>query len=413
MLFLNPDTEIVDGTFGELVALLDERPRSGSPACASSPADGALWPTIRRFPSAARALGEALGSERWPVRPRWAGERVLDLDAYEREGECDWTSGSFMLARREALLSAGLLDERFFIYSEEPDLCLRIKRAGWEIRHLPEMTIVHHAGKGGVRPRMVAQDAFARRQYAHKHFAQPGRTAYLGRFLPATPCAPSRRGSRMIRGPAARPHAPRSARCWAEPSRPSAHRHRRRLAISAAASLGSVYSSRPVSRAEIAVWIRVSPASKRGSQPSSRRALLVSISTGVARAVAHSSCGETKERRPATAVPTPSAGPRHPDRAPAERAGDVGDLDLALAGEVVGAGLALARDRGGEGRATSSWWTSWSGTPASGRIGRSSGSRSSTCRRRRGAGSPSRAAPTICSISIVARGPATMQGRKT
>lgn len=81
------------------------------------------------------------------------------------------------------MLSSGLLDERFFIYCEETDLCLRIKRAGWKIRHLPSMTIVHHAGKGGVRPKMVAQDAFARRQYAAKHFSQPTRAAYLGAVL--------------------------------------------------------------------------------------------------------------------------------------------------------------------------------------------------------------------------------------
>ena len=71
VLFLNPDTEIVEGTFGELVELLDARAAmSGWPACASSP------PTARSGrPSAAsraptRALGEALGSERWPVHPR-------------------------------------------------------------------------------------------------------------------------------------------------------------------------------------------------------------------------------------------------------------------------------------------------------------------------------------------------------
>ena len=57
-----------------------------------------------------------------------------------------------MFARREAVLSAGLFDERFFLYSEEPDLCLRIKRAGWSIRHLPAMTILHHAGKAGMPP---------------------------------------------------------------------------------------------------------------------------------------------------------------------------------------------------------------------------------------------------------------------
>ena len=94
--------------------------------------------------------------------------------------ECDWTSGSFMLARREALLGAGLLDERFFIYSEEPDLCMRIKRDGWQVRHLPQMTIVHHAGKGGVRPKMVAQDAYTRKQYAHKHMSPAQRRLYLG-----------------------------------------------------------------------------------------------------------------------------------------------------------------------------------------------------------------------------------------
>jgi N-acetylglucosaminyl-diphospho-decaprenol L-rhamnosyltransferase len=178
-LLLNPDTEIVEGTFGELVDLLDARPQTGLAGVRQIAADGTLWPTIRRFPSVTRALGEALFSERWPVKPAWAGERVLDWSAYEREGECDWTSGSFMLARREALLSAGLLDERFFLYCEEPDLCMRIKGAGWQVRHLPQMTIVHHAGKDGVRPRMVAQDAYARKQYAQKHFGPVYRGLYL------------------------------------------------------------------------------------------------------------------------------------------------------------------------------------------------------------------------------------------
>jgi N-acetylglucosaminyl-diphospho-decaprenol L-rhamnosyltransferase len=178
-LLLNPDTEIVAGSFGELIELLDARPQVGLAGVRQLTGDGTLWPTIRRFPSVSRALGEALRSEHWPARGSWAGERVLDRDAYEREVTCDWTSGSFMLARREALLSAGLLDERFFIYSEEPDLCLRVKRAGWEVRHLPQMTIVHHAGKGGLRPRMVAQDAYARRQYAQKHFGRVRRGLYL------------------------------------------------------------------------------------------------------------------------------------------------------------------------------------------------------------------------------------------
>jgi GT2 family glycosyltransferase len=179
-LLLNPDTVILDGTFAELIATLDAAPELGLAGVRQVDAEGALLPTIRRFPNAARALGEALASERWPRRPHWAGERVLDSDVYTRAHDCDWTAGSFMLIRREALLSAGVLDERFFLYSEETDLCLRIKRAGWRIQHLPLMTIRHHAGKAGARPALVAQDALSRKLYARKHLAPLHRGLFLG-----------------------------------------------------------------------------------------------------------------------------------------------------------------------------------------------------------------------------------------
>jgi GT2 family glycosyltransferase len=177
-LFLNPDTEVLDGTFEELVEALDRRPSVGLAGVRQLTPDGKLFPTVRRFPSAVRALGEALCSERLPFSSPWLGERELRLDRYERELDCDWTSGSFMIARREALESAGCMDERFFIYSEEPDLCLRMKRAGWDVRHLPLMTILHYADKAGPNPRMAAQDAYARLQYAHKHLTRAHRAAY-------------------------------------------------------------------------------------------------------------------------------------------------------------------------------------------------------------------------------------------
>jgi N-acetylglucosaminyl-diphospho-decaprenol L-rhamnosyltransferase len=182
VLFLNPDTEILEGTFGELVAELDRRPEVGLVGVRQVTPDGELWPTIRRFPTPLRHLLESLGSEHLPWRGSWLGERELDLEAYERETPCDWTSGSFMLARREAVLAAGLMDERFFIYCEEPDLCLRITRAGWEIRHLPTMTILHHAGRSGYAVQFIAQEAYARRQYMTKHFPPVRRGAAIAAY---------------------------------------------------------------------------------------------------------------------------------------------------------------------------------------------------------------------------------------
>ena len=56
-------------------------------------------------------------------------------------------------------------------------LCLRIKQAGWEVRHLPDLTILHHAGKAGWNPRVEAQGAYAKQQYMRKHFSFPRRLA--------------------------------------------------------------------------------------------------------------------------------------------------------------------------------------------------------------------------------------------
>jgi GT2 family glycosyltransferase len=177
VLFLNPDTEIVKGTFAELLGRMDESPRVGLAGCRQVGPDGQLHFTMRRFPTATRLLMEGLGSERWPVKASWAGQRILDADLHAQEFDADWTTGSFMLCRREALESAGWLDERLFLYSDDPDLALRIKRAGWTVRHLPQMEIVHHAKKMGWSERGFAQYAYAHRVYFDKHYGRVGARA--------------------------------------------------------------------------------------------------------------------------------------------------------------------------------------------------------------------------------------------
>jgi len=183
VLFLNPDTEILEGTFEGLVKALDDRRDVGLVGVRQIDAEGRLDTTIRRFPNLIRGLGDALSAEHVSRRPKCLGERELYLDAYDREVECDWTSGSFMLARREAIESAGYFDERFFMYSEETDLCRRIVDAGWGIRHLPSMTILHYGAKAGVDPGIESLNAHSRLLYAQKHFSPVHRALYYGALL--------------------------------------------------------------------------------------------------------------------------------------------------------------------------------------------------------------------------------------
>jgi N-acetylglucosaminyl-diphospho-decaprenol L-rhamnosyltransferase len=179
VLFLNPDTEILDGSLSDLIDWMDAHPAVGLVGVRQVDGEGRLDMTIRRFPNALRALGDALSAEHVPWRPGWLGERELDPAAYDREVDCDWTSGSFMLARREAIESAGFLDERFFMYSEETDLCRRIRSAGWGVRHLPSMTILHYGAQVGIDPTIESLSAYNRIAYAGKHFSPVHRVFYF------------------------------------------------------------------------------------------------------------------------------------------------------------------------------------------------------------------------------------------
>jgi GT2 family glycosyltransferase len=184
VLFLNPDTEFLAGGLAELVAALDHRPHIALAGVRQLGAGGELAPSIRRFPSTPNTVAEALGVERIPLLRRFLGERVLAAARYDRETGCDWTSGSFMLARTEALRACGGFDERFFLFSEETDLCWRLKQEGWEVVHLPQVTIRHFESERSATPRMEAQSAYARLQFARKHLPRvaPYRLAMALRY---------------------------------------------------------------------------------------------------------------------------------------------------------------------------------------------------------------------------------------
>ena len=175
VLLVNPDIEVTEGRLDQLLHVLAENRAVGLVGVRQVGPDGELQYTIRRFPSALRWLGEALASESWPIRSDLFGERELSREAYGHPVVCDWTAGSFMLARRAALTAVGGLEEGYFLYCEEPDLCLRLHRAGWRVEHRPELTVVHHGGNEASDPRHAAQLAYAKRLYMEKHFSWPGR----------------------------------------------------------------------------------------------------------------------------------------------------------------------------------------------------------------------------------------------
>ena len=171
VLLLNPDVEIEHGTLAELVAALDERIEVGIASVLQRGSDGRLLPSIRRFPTPARDLGEALGAARVPLLRRMQ-ELDDEYERYTQERSVDWLVGAFLIARREAVQDVGPMDEGFFLYSEEIDWCHRFRQHGWDIRHFPFAAVIHHGGDSE-RPELVAQLSSSRLRFAYKHFARP------------------------------------------------------------------------------------------------------------------------------------------------------------------------------------------------------------------------------------------------
>ncbi len=146
VLVLNPDTEITGDALAKLVAFADGHPDVAMAVPQLLNADGTIQSSRRRFPTLLTALFESTWLEPWAPGRLLKHYHVLDQpnDAIQ---EVDWVTGAAMLVRREAIDEVGLLDEGFFMYSEELDWCRRISEAGWRIVYVPTAQVVHYGGK--------------------------------------------------------------------------------------------------------------------------------------------------------------------------------------------------------------------------------------------------------------------------
>jgi len=147
VLFLNPDTEVVGDALATMVHYMDDHPDVGALGPLLRYPDGSVQSSRRRFPTLGTALFESTLLELWWPGNPWARRYRMADWPDDVEQEVDWVVGACLLARREVLDQVGGFDEGFFMYSEEMDLCRRIKAAGWRVVYLPSAQVIHHEGK--------------------------------------------------------------------------------------------------------------------------------------------------------------------------------------------------------------------------------------------------------------------------
>lgn len=153
VVLVNPDSRVDASFFDRMEEFLAGHPSAGIVGPRILDADGGLQLSARREVSMISGL---LG--RTSILTRLFPKSSLvrsQFPATVGAGEptpVDWVSGACMAIRRRVTERIGLLDERFFMYFEDADLCRRAREAGFGVFYVPGITVVHDAG-GSTRSR--------------------------------------------------------------------------------------------------------------------------------------------------------------------------------------------------------------------------------------------------------------------
>lgn len=141
VLLLNDDTLVNGTSLDAMVDYLDTHPKVGAVGGRLLNPDGSFQAAGNSFPSLLEEflITTRLGNLIWPNYP--------DRDYPNQETPVDWIGSACLLLRRQALDQVGLLDETYFIYGDETDLQYRLKKAGWQVVYLPNVTTIHYGGR--------------------------------------------------------------------------------------------------------------------------------------------------------------------------------------------------------------------------------------------------------------------------
>jgi len=171
LLLLNADTVVLEHALDALVAFMDGRPKAGIAGSLLLSPQGAPQGSPFRFPGIASELDRGL---RLGVVSRLLSPYVA-VPKTQEPRRVDWVSGASMILRRAMLEEIGLLDEGLYTYFDDPDICLRAARSGWETWFVPQSRVIHLEGATtGVADRRIEnrRPAYwfqARRRYFLKH----------------------------------------------------------------------------------------------------------------------------------------------------------------------------------------------------------------------------------------------------
>lgn len=181
VLLLNPDTEVPDGQLPALVRAL----QADAAAAAAGPrlvdAEGRPELSFGPMISPWGEFTQRRLMRAYEARAPWAVRRVAALTA--QGGRRDWVSGACLLAWRADLDAVGLLDERYFMYTEDVDLCAAFRARGRRVQFVPTVTVRHLRGRSAAGAPAATEARRRQSQLAFYRKHHPGWAPVLAWWL--------------------------------------------------------------------------------------------------------------------------------------------------------------------------------------------------------------------------------------
>jgi GT2 family glycosyltransferase len=147
LFLLNPDTIIHPQSLDNLIKVLDEKPTAGACGPRFIDTDGKTHSSVGYLPTFRSLLyGKTFFRSLGIFRSHYK-KLTANKFNYDRQSEVEQLSGAALMVNRSVINEIGLMDENFFLYYEDVDLCLRIRKAGWKIVYVPDAVITHIGGK--------------------------------------------------------------------------------------------------------------------------------------------------------------------------------------------------------------------------------------------------------------------------
>jgi GT2 family glycosyltransferase len=143
VLVLNPDTYFLSNTVDVIRRLFDQQPKLGVAGLKLINPDGSLQYSARRFYSLPDILARRTSLGKLAPMRRLVRTHLLKRNWREGPFEADWVMGTGFVVRRAAFEQVGCMDEGYFLYFEEVDLCARMWVGGWKVMAVPQVELVH------------------------------------------------------------------------------------------------------------------------------------------------------------------------------------------------------------------------------------------------------------------------------